>query len=146
MPSVADSGSSLSETVKFTLCLEENASRATRNSSALAASLPPMISVQTVDEDTGDIAFAGMQTADKAEQACTVANWIIRLRRSDASSRDIESQLLPREMQTTLPFSSFYCSVDLINKLLWSYRTGTANNKFYHSFILQPLEVAISVP
>ena len=34
MPSVADSGSSLSETVKFTLCLEENASRATRNSSA----------------------------------------------------------------------------------------------------------------
>ena len=43
MPSVADSGSSLSETVKFTLCLEENASRATRNSSALAASLPPMI-------------------------------------------------------------------------------------------------------
>ena len=43
MSSVADSGSSLSETVKFTLCLEENASRAVRNSSALAASLPPMI-------------------------------------------------------------------------------------------------------
>lgn len=43
MLSVADDGSSLSETVKFTLCWAENASSASRNASALATSLTPVI-------------------------------------------------------------------------------------------------------
>ena len=58
------------------------------------------------------------ETADKAEQACDVANWIIRCVDQTRVMRDIESQLIAAEMQTTLPFSSFTGCVDLINKLL----------------------------
>ena len=43
MLSVADDGSSLNETVKFTLCWAENASSASKNASALATSLTPVI-------------------------------------------------------------------------------------------------------
>ena len=90
--------------------------------------------VQTVDEDTGDIVVAGMQTADKAEQACRIANRIIRCVDPTRVMLDIESQLVAAGNANDTALFFFYCSVDLINKLLGLTGTGTANNKFYHSF------------
>ena len=90
--------------------------------------------VQTIDEDTGDIVVAGMQTANKAEQACDVANRIIRCVDQTRVMRDIESQLVAAGNANDTALFFFYCSVDLINKLLGLTGTGTANNKFYPSF------------
>ena len=74
--------------------------------------------VQTVNEDTGDIVVAGMQTADKAEQACRIANRIIRCVDQTRVMRDIESQLVAAGNANDTALFFFYCSVDLINKLL----------------------------
>ena len=89
--------------------------------------------VQTVDEDTGDIVVAGMQTADKAEQACDVANRIIRCVDQTRVMRDIESQLVAAGNDFVLN-KDIKNSYIWINKLLGLTGTGTANNKFYHSF------------
>ena len=48
--------------------------------------------------------------------------------------RDIKSQLIAARNADNTSLFFFYCSVDLINKLLGLTGTGTANNKFYHSF------------
>ena len=85
--------------------------------------------VQTVDEDTGDIVVAGMQTADKAEQACDVANRIIRCVDQTRVMRDIESQLVAAGISSlVLP--------EPVPPII----------SFTIVFILPTFEVAISVP
>ena len=108
MPSVADSGSSLSETVKFTLCLKRMRPERRGTPQPWLRPLPADDLVQTVDEDTGDIVVAGMQTADKAEQACDVANRIIRCVDQTRSCEISKVSLLPREMQNDTALSSSF--------------------------------------
>ena len=96
--------------------------------------------VQTVDEDTGDIVVAGMQTADKAEQACDVANRIIRCVDQTRVMRDIESQLVAAG-------NDFVLNKDIksISSLVLPEPVPPIIS-FTIVFILPTFEVAISVP
>ena len=90
--------------------------------------------VQTVDEYAGDVVVAGMDAADKAEQTLVALDRVLLCVDQASVVRDIESQLIAARNADNTSLFFFYCSVDLINKLLGLTGTGTANNKFYNSF------------